>query len=92
MKIEDLIDRMYDKISICVDIEYNEKLKRLIVSKDDYDSYWHSYEDRSMECHRAWEDFKQTNAELKQMGLYSVYEENEIPDIDDIRWELRIRI
>jgi len=91
--IEDLINKVYDKINVCVDIDYNENTKRLTIKCDEYDNFHIDYEDKSTECHQAWGDFKETNTILKkELGLYSIFEENKVPNADEIEWCLVIKM
>lgn len=40
----------------------------------------------------AWEDFKRTNNQLKEAGIYTKFDDNETPSYDFTEWTLYIDV
>ncbi len=102
------LEKLREELSFLdnLDFELDRENNRIIISRSDYEyedaeGDWHwgefeeyseSFEHNRDELKQAWEDFKAAKSAIKEIGFFSVDDENKIPDTDDANWSLAVKI
>ena len=89
-----------------LDFETDRENNRIHISKNDYEyeaaeGEWHwgefqeyseSFENNREELKQAWSDFKEAKSALRDIGYFTVDDENNVPNTEDASWSLSVKI